>query len=145
MSISRPWLAMATACAVFAASSSQASVVISGTRIIYTQRDREVTVRLTNDGASPALVQVWLDRGDPKADPTSINVPFMLSPPMFRIDPTKGQSLRISTRKSHCLQIVSRYSGSMCSKCRRGRNPQAPTICNWLSDHGSNCSTAPAA
>lgn len=92
----KPWLAVAAgACAFAAPTPSRASVVISGTRIVYAQRDREVTVRLTNDGQIPALVQVWFDRGDPNADPAAVSVPFTLTPPMFRIDPTKGQSLRI--------------------------------------------------
>ncbi|WER47478.1 fimbria/pilus periplasmic chaperone [Cupriavidus sp. WKF15] len=74
---------------------AQASVVIAGTRVIYNARDREVTVKLTNEGPMPALVQSWLDNGDSTAAPTGISVPFMLTPPIARIDAGKGQSLRI--------------------------------------------------
>ncbi len=74
---------------------AQASVVIAGTRVIYNAQEREVTVKLTNEGKSPALTQVWLDKGDPKAAPSSINVPFTVTPPVTRIDPSKGQTLRI--------------------------------------------------
>src|SRR5437868_3111030 len=91
----KPWFAMALACACAMAAPSWASVVISGTRVVYGQRDREVTIRLTNDGEAPALVQAWLDRGDPDVDPATISVPFTLTPPMFRVDPAKGQSLRV--------------------------------------------------
>ena len=79
-----------------AATAARASVVIAGTRVIYNgARDREVTIKLTNEGKAPALVQSWLDNGDPSAPPASISVPFVLTPPVARIDAGKGQSLRI--------------------------------------------------
>ena len=49
---------------------AQASVVITGTRVIYPEMEREVTVKLNNDGNTPALVQVWLDDGNPKTLPS---------------------------------------------------------------------------
>jgi P pilus assembly chaperone PapD len=96
MSTSKPWLAVAAAaCALAGAVPAQASTVIAGTRVIYPQREREVTVRVSNQGDAPALVQAWIDDGDAKADPATIKVPFTLTPPMFRVDPDKGQTLRI--------------------------------------------------
>jgi len=96
MILSKPWLAVAVAaCAFTVAAPLQASVVIAGTRIIYDQKEREVTVRLMNQGQLPGLVQAWIDDGDEKADPATIKVPFTLSPPMVRIEPDKGQSLRL--------------------------------------------------
>ncbi|MEQ5091652.1 fimbria/pilus periplasmic chaperone [Providencia rettgeri] len=75
---------------------SGASVVISGTRVIYLEEEGEVTVLLTNEGASSVLVQSWLDNGDIDAMPDNINIPFILSPPIIRIDPEKNQKLRMS-------------------------------------------------
>jgi P pilus assembly chaperone PapD len=72
-----------------------ASVVIAGTRVIYNAKDAEQTIKLTNEGKSPALTQVWLDRGDPKASPSTTRVPFTVTPPVARVDPGKGQTLRI--------------------------------------------------
>lgn len=90
---------LCAAMAVFAlslcVSSAQAGVVISGTRVIYQAKEREVTVKLSNEGDAPALVQVWLDTGNPNAMPDESKVPFTLSPPLFRLDPKKGQSLRL--------------------------------------------------
>ncbi|MDR6919013.1 fimbrial chaperone protein/chaperone protein EcpD [Pseudomonas sp. 3296] len=77
------------------ASHASASVVIAGTRVVYNSTEREVTIRLTNEGALPALVQVWLDKGDDKAAPADISVPFTVAPPVTRIDSGKGQTLRI--------------------------------------------------
>jgi chaperone protein EcpD len=72
-----------------------ASVVINGTRVIFPSNEREVSVRLTNEGASPGLVQMWIDKGDPKSTPNTTEVPFLLTPPLFRIDPAKGQTVRM--------------------------------------------------
>jgi P pilus assembly chaperone PapD len=70
-------------------------VVIVGTRIIYPGGSRDVTVRLLNRGDRPALVQAWLDRGDPKSTPDAVSVPFSLSPTLARIDAERGQVLRL--------------------------------------------------
>lgn len=74
---------------------TQAAVVIAGTRVIYRGGDTEQTLKLTNEGTSPALTQIWLDRGDPAAAPSAVDVPFTITPPLARIDPGKGQTLRI--------------------------------------------------
>ncbi|WP_257992895.1 fimbria/pilus periplasmic chaperone [Cupriavidus pauculus] len=42
-----------------AAPGTLASVVLTGTRLIYTELDQEVTIKLTNEGATPSLVQAW--------------------------------------------------------------------------------------
>jgi chaperone protein EcpD len=74
---------------------AQASVVIAGTRVIYNASDSEQTIKLTNEGKAPALTQIWLDKGDPKVAPSALDVPFTVTPPIARIDPGKGQTLRI--------------------------------------------------
>ncbi|WP_373467426.1 fimbrial biogenesis chaperone [Serratia fonticola] len=75
---------------------SLASVVISGTRVIYPSDAKEVSVKITNGGPSPVLLQSWIDSGDTNAKPSAIKVPFVLTPPMNRVEPNKGQTLRIS-------------------------------------------------
>ena len=75
---------------------AHAGVVIDGTRHIYPQQRREITLRLTNDDErAPRLVQVWLDQGDPASDPSGSEVPFSLSPPVFRLNPQKSQAVRL--------------------------------------------------
>ncbi|MDF3838545.1 fimbria/pilus periplasmic chaperone [Cupriavidus basilensis] len=71
------------------------SVVIAGTRVIYDARESEAVMKLSNEGKAPALVQAWIDDGDAKAAPAEIAVPFTVTPPVSRIDPSKGQTLRI--------------------------------------------------
>jgi len=72
-----------------------ASVTIIGTRVIYPAAEKEVTVRLDNRGDQPALVQAWIDNGDPNQPVDKINVPFVMLPPVFRMEANKGQTLRI--------------------------------------------------
>lgn len=72
-----------------------AGIVITGTRVIYPEGQKEVSVKLNNNGNLPALVQAWTDAGDAKASPTDAKTPFVLSPPVFRVDPSKGQTLRL--------------------------------------------------
>ena len=71
------------------------SVTIVGTRVVYPAAEKEVTVRLDNRSERPALVQAWIDNGDPDQPLDKINVPFVLLPPVFRMEANKGQTLRI--------------------------------------------------
>ncbi|MQR00688.1 fimbrial biogenesis chaperone [Glaciimonas soli] len=82
-------------CAAMWAQCAHASVVITGTRVIFPGENREVTVRLLNDGDTPALVQTWIDTGNEKQPPEQIVVPFALTPSIFRLDQGNGQSLRL--------------------------------------------------
>lgn len=72
-----------------------AGIVVTGTRVIYPAGKKEVTVKLNNNGGSPVLVQSWIDSGDVKASPTNSKAPFIITPPVSRVDPNKGQSLRL--------------------------------------------------
>ncbi|RQV78436.1 fimbria/pilus periplasmic chaperone [Burkholderia anthinoferrum] len=90
------WKGVAAAFALGAmALSAQAAIVITGTRVIYPEQSREVNVRLTNVETAPVLVQTWIDDGNADANPDQIKVPFVLTPPVFRVEPKKGQTLRI--------------------------------------------------
>ncbi|MDB1124352.1 fimbrial biogenesis chaperone [Vibrio algarum] len=75
--------------------STQASVVINNTRVVYLDNSKEVSVKLNNNGNKPVLVQSWIDSGDPDQNPSTIQVPFILTPPINRIDSKQGQTLRI--------------------------------------------------
>jgi chaperone protein EcpD len=72
-----------------------AGIVVDGTRVVYPAAKREVTINIRNPADTPALVQAWLDAGDAHAKPGESKVPFVLTPPLFRLDPTKSQSLRL--------------------------------------------------
>ena len=74
---------------------ASASVVIAGTRVVFPAANGEVTVRLNNDGKTPALVEAWIDAGNPDSTPDTARVPFLITPPLVRMNAGKGQSLRI--------------------------------------------------
>jgi len=91
------WRAFARACIaslVLVAGAVHAGVVIEGTRVVYPTNEREVVVRMTNQRAHPVLVEAWIEHPAGAADPDA-PVPFAMTPPLFRLDPGKGQSLRI--------------------------------------------------
>ncbi|NAW60125.1 MULTISPECIES: fimbria/pilus periplasmic chaperone [unclassified Vibrio] len=74
---------------------ASAAIVINNTRVVYPQNEREVTVRIDNQGKGPVLLQTWIDDGDAQALPEKMQVPFVLTPPVNRIDAGKSQSVRI--------------------------------------------------
>ena len=74
---------------------SHANVLLGGTRVIYHAQDQEVTLKITNNGVQPALVQVWFDSNDPGSTPETGQAPVIASPPLFRVDPAEVQTLRI--------------------------------------------------
>ncbi|MDR8729165.1 fimbria/pilus periplasmic chaperone [Burkholderia pseudomultivorans] len=90
---SRRWLVLMAF--ALGASFAHASVTLSGTRIVFDAREKEVTLQMSNDGKRPALVQTWIDTGDERASPESLDVPFVIAPSIFRIEAGKGQTLRI--------------------------------------------------
>lgn len=75
---------------------SCAGMVLNGTRVVYSAEQREVTVNMKNTGANPVLVQSWIDMGNLSDTPDKIISPFILTPPITRVDAGKGQTLRIS-------------------------------------------------
>lgn len=74
---------------------SLAGLVITGTRVVYPAGEREVTVKIDNRGNKPVLAQSWVDDGDADAMPETARAPFTITPPINRINPGKGQTLRI--------------------------------------------------
>ncbi len=72
-----------------------ANVIVVGTRVIYAAAEKEVTVRLENSGDEAALVQLWADRGNDQLKADNADAPFLIVPPITRIEPRKGQSIRL--------------------------------------------------
>ncbi|EOC0003159.1 molecular chaperone [Cronobacter turicensis] len=67
-------------------------IVVGGTRIIYEGNKKEAALSIKNNSAaSPFLLQSWVDNGDGKT-----RGPFMVTPPLFRIEPEEDRELRIA-------------------------------------------------
>ncbi|MBB9228921.1 fimbria/pilus periplasmic chaperone, partial [Escherichia coli] len=60
--------------------------IVNGTRFIYPGNEKEITVQLSNTADRPALAQAWLDNGNADATPDTITTPFIITPPISRVD-----------------------------------------------------------
>ncbi|HCB1501500.1 TPA: molecular chaperone [Klebsiella michiganensis] len=70
---------------------AQAGIVIGGTRVIYDGDKKETSASVRNPEKSGVyLVQSWVDSGGQSA-----KVPFIVTPPLFRINPGEENMLRI--------------------------------------------------
>ena len=76
-------------------SAAQANVVLDTTRVIYTADDSSVVIGVANKGERPALIQSWVDAGDVRTTPEDSDAPFVVLPPIARIDPGASQALRL--------------------------------------------------
>lgn len=78
------------------ATAAQASVTMLGSRVIYNAEASSIDVQLKNNDTYPYVVQTWFDEGNVDANPQdSHSVPFLATPPVFRIQPKSGQIVRI--------------------------------------------------
>ncbi|AWA04562.1 fimbrial biogenesis chaperone [Aeromonas hydrophila] len=68
---------------------ASASISLSATRLIYNQKDNEVSINATNDGEQDVLIQSWLEAFDNSAPP------FAITPPLAKISGKERQLLRV--------------------------------------------------
>ena len=72
---------------------ASAGVVMGGTRVIYPQSAREVAFTVANkESATPYLIQSWIENDTVK---NQSDTPFIITPPLFRLDPEQTNTLRI--------------------------------------------------
>lgn len=74
---------------------TQAALSVIGTRFVYAGQSKALSVRLGNSGEQPILAQTWLDKGDPRIDPSLLVVPFIVSTPLVRLDPQQTTVLQL--------------------------------------------------
>lgn len=74
--------------------SANAGVILGGTRLIYPGDKNEVSIIIKNpDKNTDYLIQSWLDNEDKN---NSAKVPFVVTPPLFRLDRESDNILRIA-------------------------------------------------
>lgn len=88
-------LVLAILACLLLAEAARGAVVIGGTRVVFPDQARDVSLKVENKGTEPALVQVWIDDGDEASSPSTARAPFAIAPPVFRIDPGQAHTLRI--------------------------------------------------
>ncbi len=71
------------------------SVILTNTRVIYSGSAHEESLQFTNQDDSPSVMQVWVDSGDKESTPETADAPFVVTPPVFRIEPKAGQTARL--------------------------------------------------
>ncbi|PLR29762.1 fimbrial assembly protein [Chimaeribacter coloradensis] len=68
----------------------QAGVIIGGTRVIFAGNNKETSLNVSNpEQERPYLIQSWVE-GD-----NGEKAPFLVTPPLFRLDPGQENVLRI--------------------------------------------------
>lgn len=77
---------------------SYAGIVIGGTRVIYNSDKKEASVSIHNPDNSPFLIQSWLN-ADSGSNQQSNDLPFVITPPLFRLNADTTNALRIVKTK----------------------------------------------
>ena len=73
---------------------THASVTMTGTRIIYDSTAKSADVQLKNNDNFPYIVTSWFDSGNIHDAPEKgRDIPFVVTPPVSRIQPNSGQVL----------------------------------------------------
>ncbi|ANC40285.1 MAG: fimbrial biogenesis chaperone [Hafnia alvei] len=75
--------------------SAQASVVMTGNRVVYPAQNKEVNIQLTNHDDFPNVIQVWMDSGNEDSTPETGQAPFIITPPFFKMAAKAGQTVRL--------------------------------------------------
>lgn len=68
---------------------------LSATRQVFPAAAREVSLQVYNENAHAVIVQAWVDAGDIHADPAAIDVPFVVLPPLMRLQAHEARAVRI--------------------------------------------------
>lgn len=74
-----------------AISTAQAGIVVGATRVIYDASKKESTLNINNPDQTPYLIQSWIDG----AEGGNSKAPFVITPPLFRLDGNQQNVLRI--------------------------------------------------
>lgn len=77
--------------------STYSSVTLMGTRVIYPENAKYVNLQFRSPDDVPSIMEVWVSKQD-NATATSkeADAPFITTPQVFRIDPNKGQSVKLT-------------------------------------------------
>lgn len=69
---------------------ASAAIMLGGTRVILNERDREASISMKNEANAPFVVQAWIDAGEGRN-----KTPFLVTPPLSRLDPGVENILRV--------------------------------------------------
>lgn len=89
--------AMLIACSGIAS----AQVALEGTRVVYPAGQPTVSVLLKNGPDRASLVQAWVADGDADQSPEASSAPFVLAPPLLRLNVGESKHIRIKAIEGH--------------------------------------------
>lgn len=72
-----------------------AETYVNKTRLIIHQASGEESLSVINDGEFPVLMQLWIDQGEEFIQPEKLHVPFLVLPPVFRLDAKQSRAARV--------------------------------------------------
>lgn len=72
---------------------TQAALTLGATRVVFDSDKRSTSLIVANPSNRPFAVQTWVNTAD---DDDTTAVPFMPSPPLFRLNPGKEQQVQIN-------------------------------------------------
>ncbi|MBI0278571.1 molecular chaperone (plasmid) [Hafnia alvei] len=76
----------------FVPATAHAGLTVGGTRVVFFGNKKEVPLTVTNSqNSSVYLIRSWIESPDKAA-----SAPFIITPPLFRIDPGQENALRIA-------------------------------------------------
>lgn len=76
-------------------SSVMAATYVNYTRVIINEKDHEASFTIYNEGTGPVLLQLWTEKEAIFDRPEEIKTPFMILPPIFRLEGKTSRAVRI--------------------------------------------------
>lgn len=76
---------------MFVISNVNAGIIVGGTRVVYDGAKKESSLSVNNPDKIPYLIQTWIENNDS----SSSKAPFIVTPPLFRLDGEQQNLLRI--------------------------------------------------
>lgn len=80
---------------IWLCSAVSAATYINFTRLILNEQEREVTFSIKNEGESAVLMQLWIDKDNILDKPEGIQSPFLIQPPIFRLNAKDSRAVRV--------------------------------------------------
>ncbi|WP_410529537.1 molecular chaperone [Serratia sp. AXJ-M] len=75
---------------------TQAGIIVGGTRVVYDGGKREASLSVNNPDKHPYLIQAWSDADGATGEKKGGDKPpFVVTPPLFRLDPGSENMVRI--------------------------------------------------
>lgn len=90
-------------CLFFSVQTAFPATVLERTRLIVESSNNITTLRIMSRDSQPVLIQSWVDSGNSESQPGDDDSPFLVTPPVARLNPGASQSLAVRVTDNHQL------------------------------------------